>query len=97
MIVDDVFDSGLSIDAVIQELTTRARRNTPREIKVAAPYYKPANRQVERIPDYYLHETDEWLVFPHELHGLDREEIRQKPGITPFVERLLKRADNSAG
>lgn len=30
-------------------------------------------RQFE--PDYYLHESAEWLVFPHELAGLDIGEI----------------------
>ena len=27
-------------------------------------------------PDYYVYETDEWLVFPHEINGLTPEEIR---------------------
>jgi hypothetical protein len=34
------------------------------------------------LPDYYLHETDDWLVFPHELNGLTREEMfANKPGM----------------
>ena len=42
-----------------------------------------------REPDYYIHETDHWLVFPHELHGLTRDEIiRNKLGIGPFAPRL---------
>ena len=28
-------------------------------------------------PDYFVNETDEWLVFPHELSGLTPEEIRE--------------------
>jgi len=28
------------------------------------------------VPDYYVRATDQWLVFPHELQGLTREEIR---------------------
>jgi hypothetical protein len=27
-------------------------------------------------PDFYVYETDEWLVFPHEIDGLTPEEIR---------------------
>jgi hypothetical protein len=27
-------------------------------------------------PDFYVYETDEWLVFPHEIDGLTQEEIR---------------------
>jgi hypothetical protein len=26
-------------------------------------------------PDYFVEETDRWLVFPHEIQGLTREEI----------------------
>ena len=41
-----------------------------------------------RVPDYYLHETDDWLVLPYELTGLSDEEIRQnKPWILPILER----------
>jgi hypothetical protein len=44
-------------------------------------YYKPARRKVDITPDYYVHETDKWLVFPHELDGLSEQEIRDhKPG-----------------
>ena len=24
---------------------------------------------------FYVHETEKWLVFPHELHGLSKQEI----------------------
>jgi len=89
LIVDDVFDSGLSIDALISHITELARRNTPREIRIAAAYYKPANNRTGRVPDYYVHETDRWLVFPHELSGLTREEIlANKPGAEVFAERI---------
>ena len=89
LIVDDVFDTGLSIDAVISHLRRKARRNTPIDTRIATVYYKPSNNRTERTPDYYVHETDRWLVFPHELHGLTREEIlRNKLGIEPFAHRL---------
>ena len=89
LIVDDVFDTGLSIDAVISHLRRKARRNAPLDTRVATVYYKPSNNRTEREPDYYVHETDRWLVFPHELHGLTREEIlRNKLGIEPFARRL---------
>ena len=80
LIVDDVFDSGRSIEAVIRTLTERTRRNTPNEIRVATPWYKPGNNKTSRVPDYYVHETDKWLVFPHELKGLNREEILSGKG-----------------
>ena len=44
LIVDDVFDTGRTIDAVISRLETLARLNTPGDIRVAVPYYKPERR-----------------------------------------------------
>lgn len=75
LIVDDVYDSGRSVQAVLAHLQAHARRNTPVQIKIAAPWYKPASNTTERAPDYYLHETDKWLVFPHEVQGLSDAEI----------------------
>jgi hypoxanthine phosphoribosyltransferase len=80
LIIDDVFDSGRSIQAVVEQLTERTRRNTPSQIRVAAPWYKPANNETDREPDYFLHTTDKWLVFPHEVQGLSMEEIRAGKG-----------------
>lgn len=75
LIVDDVFDTGRTIEVVIRTLREKARRNAPHEIRVAAPFYKPSRNRTARIPDYYLHETDQWIKFPHSLEGLTSEEI----------------------
>jgi len=75
LIVDDVFDTGHTINAVIEHLRKQARRNTPHEIKVAVPYFKPTRNQTDITPDFYLHETEEWLKYPHSLEGLSNEEI----------------------
>lgn len=89
LIVDDVYDTGLSIQAVIESLGRRARRNTPREIRVATAYFKPGSNRTDRVPDYFVHETDAWLVFPHELKGLTREEIlKRKPGVASIAAKL---------
>jgi len=76
LIVDDVFDSGKSIEAVIGHLTAKARLNTPDDIRVAVPYYKPTRNFTNRKPDYFLHETEQWLKFPHSLEGLTIEEMK---------------------
>ena len=39
LIVDDVFDTGYTIAAVVDHLQQKARLNTPREIRIAVPYY----------------------------------------------------------
>ncbi|KGE04337.1 phosphoribosyltransferase [Pseudohaliea rubra] len=80
LLVDDVFDSGRSIRAIFDKLRARARRNMPETMRVATPWYKPARNVTDITPDYYVHETDAWLVFPHELVGLTPEEILANKG-----------------
>mgnify|MGYP001799726336 CR=1 FL=1 len=80
LIVDDVFDTGKSVEALIRELRLRCRRNTPDVIKIATVFYKPSKNQTALAPDYFIEEPEDWLVFPHELTGLTDEEIaRNKP------------------
>ncbi|MFT5720620.1 MAG: hypoxanthine phosphoribosyltransferase [Motiliproteus sp.] len=87
LIVDDVFDTGLSIKAVIDTLRIKARLNTPNDIRIATPWFKPANNKTDLEPDYYLHKSTDWLVFPHELNGLNREEVlANKPGMKAIFE-----------
>lgn len=81
LIVDDVFDSGRSIDAIINHLRAKCRRNTPDVIKIATVYYKPERNVTSLTPDFYCRETDDWLVFPHELSDLTKDEIRDHKGI----------------
>lgn len=89
LIVDDVYDSGRSVRQVIEDLRAECRRNTP-EIRIATVYCKPASCVPAGVPHYYLHETDRWLVFPHELAGLSVDEIlARKPGIDAIRARLL--------
>lgn len=93
LIVDDVHDSGYSIDQTIKDLELACKKNTP-HIRVATPYYKPNNNKTKRVPDYFLKETDEWLVFPHELDGLSVEELRENrpelASVTDKIEQLKK-------
>ena len=88
LIVDDVHDSGLSIEQTIIDIKRACKKNTP-EIRVATPYYKPANNKTERVPDYYIHESSEWLVFPHELEGLTAEELKEnRPHIAHLIDEI---------
>ncbi|MEN7343352.1 MAG: phosphoribosyltransferase family protein [Pseudomonadota bacterium] len=93
LIVDDVFDTGLTIEAMIQQINQKARRNAPRDIRVAVPYYKPSRNETGRVPDYYLHETTQWLKFPHSLEGLTNEEIAEH---RPELDAILRGAEKDA-
>src|SRR5258708_26980079 len=74
LLIDDVFASGRSLEAVIAELRRRCRRNLPEQIRVATVYYKPARNRSNLAPDFYVRSTDQWLVFPPRVHGRTREE-----------------------
>ncbi len=88
LIVDDVHDTGNSIAQIIADLKAACKKNTP-QIKVATPYFKPNKNQSGKKPDYYLHETDQWLVFPHELDGLSVEEIiKNKPELANLIDKI---------
>lgn len=87
LIVDDVFDSGNTLKAVIKHIQNDDSIITPAQIKIATPYFKPKQNQTDFYPDFYLHETDDWIVFPHELMGLSAEEIKQnKPNATVLLD-----------
>ncbi len=92
LVVDDVFDSGHSIEALLKELSDKMRLNMPGMVRIATPWYKPGNNATRLVPDYYLHETDKWIVFPHELVGLTLEEIATgKTELAPVLDVLKTR------
>lgn len=76
LLIDDVFDSGRSIRAVLAELRERCGNALPGAVKVATVYYKPARNVTDLAPDFFVHQTNDWLIFPHEINGLSEDEIR---------------------
>ena len=93
LIVDDVFDTGNTIVAVIEDLKRRARDNTPEDVRVAVPWYKPTRNETDLVPDYFIRETAEWLVFPHELDALTDDELRAaRPEIAAIVQNIKPRS-----
>ena len=74
LIVDDVVDTGNTIEKVLEEFKEKCGRHCDVDIKVAAVYYKPEISSFK--PDFYIHETSQWLVFPHEVTGLEIDAIR---------------------
>jgi hypoxanthine phosphoribosyltransferase len=88
LIVDDVFSTGSSVAAVITQLALRTRRNLPGDIRVASVWYRPTEKTL-RVPDYFVHETRDWLVLPYELTGFSIEELRQhRPELRQIIDRL---------
>ncbi len=93
LIIDDVHDTGHSIQEIIRQIKLKCRKNTPEQIRVATLYFKPEISRVDFEPDYYIHATNDWLIFPHELAGLNQYEVNaNKPDIDHIKSWLLEHA-----
>ena len=68
--------SGKNADAVFNELKARLKRNMPEDVRIATVWKKKTLTDCNG-PDYFIHATDNWVVFPYELQGLSLEEIKQ--------------------
>lgn len=90
LIVDDVFSTGKNIDAIIKRLSYRLKRNMPHDVRIATLWQRPSYKAVDFDPDFTLHKTEDWLVFPYEMSGLTMDEISEyKPFLVPYLKPEL--------
>ena len=87
LLVDDVFDTGITMQQVLAALEP-----LPGERRIATLWRKPTRNLTPLRPDYWVHESDRWLVFPHELCGLEEAEIRRHKPSTCADTLLAMRA-----
>ncbi len=66
LLVDDVSDSGLTLQFSVQALSLYM----PSEIRTATLYIKPWTKY---IPDYYAEQVSKWVIFPWEISEFERE------------------------
>lgn len=81
LIIDDILDSGATMAAVYR----RVRRRTS-HVKTATLYVKE-DAGATFLPDYWVHRTRRWVVFPHEMAELSPSELRRKD---PLLLALLR-------
>jgi hypoxanthine phosphoribosyltransferase len=85
LVVDDVFDTGKTAQAVKARLDAAGV-----EMRLACVYWKPAKNVTSLRPDYFARDVGtEWLVFPHEIEGLSADELAEKD---PLLADLLRAA-----
>jgi len=93
LIVDDVYSTGSSVNAVIKQLARKTRRNLPEDIRVATVWYRPTEKTLH-TPEYFVHETNDWLVLPYELSGFSIDELRRnRPEMAGLFDRLAPHAN----
>ncbi len=91
LLVDDVFSSGYSIEAVKSRLKCKLRRNYPHDVRAAAVWHRPVAERSS--PHYYVNATEDWLVLPYELSGLSLAELRTcKPWAAAILEMVYIQA-----
>lgn len=61
LLVDDLVDSGESIQCALEYISLK----NPKEVRVATLFQKPYSKIT---PHYFVEETIEWVVFPHEFY-----------------------------
>ena len=92
LLIDDVYDTGLTIQKIKQTFSEKLGNNCPDDIRTATVYYKPLRNKTAHIPEYYVKTSDQWLVFPHELEGLSIDEISEL--ISPEIGQLVSELTN---
>jgi hypoxanthine phosphoribosyltransferase len=63
LIVDEVWDTGTTIAAVVDRVEMAGGRPT-----TAVLHYKPTRSKVDLVPDHFVVATDAWVVYPFK-HG----------------------------
>lgn len=81
LVVDDVADSGRTLQVVIDTVKLYGARH----VRTATLYIKPWSITV---PDYYVSETSSWIVFPWEIGEVARD-LSKKLGGMDSVFRVL--------
>jgi len=99
LLVDDIFDSGRTINHLVEIIL---EKGIPRgDIKIAVHDYKTRSYDEEEQaihPDFYCRKhvidspkDDKWIHYlSHELVGLDPQEIEEQYGEDPEVVDILK-------
>jgi len=66
LVVDDISDTGRSLQVAKDHL----KRKGAKEVKFATLHFKP--HSIFK-PDFYIDETDKWIVYPWEVNEVKRE------------------------
>ncbi|AHC15233.1 Hypoxanthine-guanine phosphoribosyltransferase [Salinispira pacifica] len=103
LIVDDIFDSGRTINYLVEVIVANG---VPRnDVRIAVHDYKIRNFQKEQLaihPEYYCRkiemnspQEDNWVHYlSHELVGLTPDEIEEHYSEDPEVAEILKQLNS---
>ena len=77
LIVDDIFDSGRSMEAFLVKLRSEMGDQCPKTVRIATLCWKPEHNKTSMVPDYYEFSVpgDQWVVFPHEISDFMEDDM----------------------
>ena len=84
LIVDDVADSGKSLEAAIEHIKSKK----PNEIKSATLYYK---KHSIIKPNYFIKDTEAWIVYPWEYGefvAFQYNQLREEMSVKQISKKL---------
>ncbi len=89
LILDDVYESGRTIEAIVETLRRRARANCPERIVVGTLHHKPEKQKYHGIPLVAVEELpgEVWIDYPHELADLVQDDHPDDPRIRSKDQR----------
>jgi hypothetical protein len=98
LIIDDVYETGRTIEKIVNTLRSQARANAPEQICVGTVHSKPEKHEYTEIPIVSLrnYPGDTWIDYPHELADLvdlddpDDSLIRDKD---PEIWEIIRTAE----
>lgn len=81
LILDDVYESGRTIEAIVNTLRRKARANCPERIVVGTLHHKPEKVVYTGVPLISVQQLpgDVWIDYPHELADLVQKEHPDDP------------------
>jgi hypoxanthine phosphoribosyltransferase len=83
LVVDDLADSGKSLELVKSHLTEKGAF----EVRIASIYYKPWS---VTVPDFYEKSTTKWVVFPWEQKETVRKIVSKTENVEDVKEKLIR-------
>lgn len=98
LIVDDIFDSGRSLKAVIDKMTLKMGAENMPKIRIATMFWKTEKNKTNLEPHYYLeHEgiSKAWVVLPHEISAF-KDDVKFKAIFGTDLFDTLKNVSHSS-
>lgn len=84
LLFDDVADSGQTLEFVEKLLLKQGAKS----VDTSALFFKPSSKVT---PDFFDHQTDAWIVFPHELREFIEETATEWLGKGLTKKQILAR------